>query len=146
LRVYGAAPSLLERVIPTSTNTVNDNFDLLGYGLPPGTVVGTQSWSSHRDSAVFPSPDTFLPDRWLETHTDPSQLSLMHQHLMPFGAGGRLCGGQNLAHLVIRVAIAAVVRNFYVLSPPETSDASMSTKDAFVGWPNVNRKIILPDF
>jgi cytochrome P450 len=119
-------------VVPVSTNTVNDNFDLLGYGLPPGTVVGTQSWSSHRDGVIFPSPDTFLPDRWLETHTDPSQLTLMHQHLMPFGAGSRLCGGQNLAHLVIRVVIAAVVRNFDIVSPPETNDVSMSTRDAFV--------------
>ena len=141
MRVYGAAPSLLERVVPLSTNTINDSFDLLGYALPPGTVVGTQSWSSHRDAAVFPSPDTFLPDRWLETHTDPSQLTAMHQHLMPFGAGSRLCGGQNLAHLVLRVVIAAVIRNFVILSPPETNEASMSIKDAFVcrlhGDPNV---------
>jgi cytochrome P450 len=120
-------------VVPTSTNTVNDNFDLLGYGLPPGTVVGTQAWSSHRDSVVFPSPGTFLPDRWLETRTNSSQLALMHQHLMPFGAGSRLCGGQNLAHLVLRVVIAATVRNFNIVSPPETNDISMSTKDAFVG-------------
>ena len=117
-----------------STNTVNDNFDLLGYGLPPGTIVGTQSWSSHRDSVVFASPDSFLPDRWLETHTDPSQLALMHQHLMPFGAGSRLCGGQNLAHLVIRVIISSIVRNFRLVSPPETNDVSMSVKDAFVSW------------
>lgn len=132
----------MERVVPASTNTINDNFDLLGYGLPPGTIVGTQSWSSHRDGVVFPSPDTFLPDRWLETRTDSSQLSLMHQHLMPFGAGSRLCGGQNLAHLVIRVVIAAVVRNFDIVSPPETNDTSMSTKDAFVGRPYTNRIVI----
>lgn len=125
---------------------MNDSFDLLGYGLPPGTVVGTQSWSSHRDSGVFPSPDTFLPDRWLETHTDPSQLSLMHQHLMPFGAGSRLCGGQSLAHLVIRVVIATLVRNFDIVSPPETNDASMSIKDAFVGCPHVNRVVVSPGF
>ena len=144
MRVYGAAPSLLERVVPASTNTVNDNFDLLGYGLSPGTVIGTQSWSSHRDSVIFPSPDTFLPDRWLETHTSASQLSLMHQHLMPFGAGGRLCGGQNLAHLTLRVVIATIVRNFDIVSPPETNDASMSTKDAFVSQLCRNQIVVSP--
>ena len=138
-RVYGGAPSLLERVVPPSANAVNDSFDLLGYGLPPGTVVGTQSWSSHRDGAIFPSPDTFLPDRWLETHTDSSQLTLMHQYLMPFGAGSRLCGGQNLAHLVIRIVLAAIVRNFDIVSPPETNDVSMSVKDAFVGLLRANQ-------
>ena len=37
----------------------------MGYALPPGTVVGTQAWSMHRNADVFPRPDTFLPERWL---------------------------------------------------------------------------------
>ena len=38
---------------------------MMGYALPPGTVVATQAWSMHRDPDVFPSPETFLPERWL---------------------------------------------------------------------------------
>ena len=37
----------------------------MGYALPPGTVVGTQAWSMHRDERVFPAAETFLPERWL---------------------------------------------------------------------------------
>ena len=40
-----------------------------------------------RDSVVFPSPYKFLLDRWLATHADPSQLSVIHRHLTPFGVG-----------------------------------------------------------
>lgn len=37
----------------------------MGYALPPGTVVSTQAWSMHRAEDVFPSAETFLPERWL---------------------------------------------------------------------------------
>ena len=94
LRLYGAAPSLLERVVPTTTcktGAANEAFDLMGYGLPPGTIVATQGWSMHREASIFPSPDTFLPDRWLEA--DAMELGRMTQHMMPFGVGSRVCGG-----------------------------------------------------
>ena len=67
MRVYGPAPSLLERVVPsTTTSKIDDSFDMMGYALPPGTVVATQAWSMHRNPEVFPSPETFLPERWLQ--------------------------------------------------------------------------------
>ena len=69
MRIYGAAPSLLERVVPSraggSVSGLDEDFDMMGYALPPGTVVSTQAWSMHRDAKVFPSPETFLPERWL---------------------------------------------------------------------------------
>ena len=39
----------------------------MGFTLPPGTLIGTQAWSMHRDPDVFPSPETFLPERWLHS-------------------------------------------------------------------------------
>ncbi|KAF9226991.1 cytochrome P450 [Gyrodon lividus] len=135
LRLYSAAPSDLERVVPPSiakNGATNEPFDLMGYALPPGTVVATQSWSMHRDSNVFPSPDTFLPDRWLQ---GPDIIAKMSQSLMPFGTGSRMCGGMNLAHMMLRTTVAAVVRNFNIVAPPETNERSMEIKDAFVIFP-----------
>ncbi len=130
--MYSAAPSLLERVVPASTSSKfgHEAFDLMGFALPPGTVVATQAWTMHRNSAVFPSPETFLPDRWLDA--SPDSLALMTQHLMPFGTGTRMCGGQNLAHAMMRVVVAAIVRNFNIVAPPETNERSMEIKDSFV--------------
>jgi cytochrome P450 len=102
----------------------------MGYALPPGTVVSTQAWSMHRDPSVFPSPDTFLPERWLESSLD--DLVNMNQHMMPFGTGTRVCGGQNLAQVMLRVAIAAVIKNFNIAAPAETNERSMEIKDSFV--------------
>ena len=48
MRVYGPVPALLERVVPSTTaSKIDDSFDMMGYALPPGTVVATQAWSMH---------------------------------------------------------------------------------------------------
>jgi cytochrome P450 len=134
LRLYGAAPSLLERVVPNCSTkmAIPEAFDLMGYALPPGTLVATQSWSVHRNPSIFSSPESFLPERWLETGDNKEQLEAMNQHMMPFGTGSRVCGGQNLAQMVLRMAIATIARNFDVVSPPETTETSMEMRDSFV--------------
>ncbi|GJE87236.1 cytochrome P450 [Phanerochaete sordida] len=176
LRIYGAVPSLLERVVPSpsspsrpshqtkpsskpnsragSRNTSpsraaspilstarHEDFDMMGYALPPGTIVATQAWSMHRDEDVFPSSETFLPERWLvDPRADPDaeeeRLVQMNQSLISFGVGTRQCGGQNLAQLMMRIVVAVVARNCDVRADVgETNEQSMSMRDAFVLFP-----------
>lgn len=64
---------------------------------------------------------------------DPaSALTQMNAHMFPFGHGPRVCGGQNMAQIVIRITLATIVRNFDVVSAPETDEHSMDMKDSFV--------------
>ncbi|TFK24714.1 cytochrome P450 11B1 [Coprinopsis marcescibilis] len=138
LRLYTAAPSLLERVVPSASAKFShqvEDFDLMGYGLPAGTIVSTQAWSMHRNPKVFSSPESFIPERWLESSTTPDLLFQMNQHMMAFGTGTRVCGGQNLAQIMLRIVVAVVVRNFNITAPPETNEASMEIKDSFVIFP-----------
>lgn len=69
LRLYGAAPGALPRVVP------GKGLSVRGYFIPPGTVVSTQAYTLHQDSTVFPdahrydglpSFDVFTPD--MHTH------------------------------------------------------------------------------
>ncbi|KAJ7448227.1 cytochrome P450 [Mycena galericulata] len=153
LRLYGAAPSLLERVVPETTSKIGagaEDFVLMGYALPPGTIVSTQAWSMHRDASVFPSPETFLPERWLPSYAaskegcvgdaadaehEEARLARMASHMMPFGTGSRICGGMNLAHIIMRVVLVAVLRNFNVEAAPGTDEKSMDMRDSFVMFP-----------
>lgn len=123
--------------MPSSSikSAIPEAFDLMGYALPPETLVATQAWSVHRSPSVFPSPESFLPERWLETGDNREQLEAMNRHMMPFGTGSRVCGGQNLAQMALRIAIAAIARNFDIISPPETTEASMEMRDSFVCYP-----------
>ncbi|THU97234.1 cytochrome P450 [Dendrothele bispora CBS 962.96] len=140
LRVYSAVPSPLERVVNSSfkTGAANESFDLMGLEIPPGTIIATQAWSMHRNPEVFPSPDVFDPDRWLSSEEIDSEerLARMSQCLMPFGTGSRICGGQNVAQMMMKIVIAAVVRNFEVTAASETDEKSMEIKDSFVIFPS----------
>jgi cytochrome P450 len=87
----------------------------------------------HRDASVFLSPDTFLPDRWLDAEgQNAEELGRMSQNMMPFGTGSRVWGGQNLAQVMLKVAVAAVARNFDDVAPSETNERTMEMKDSFV--------------
>ncbi|CAO2651104.1 Nn.00g094010.m01.CDS01 [Neocucurbitaria sp. VM-36] len=50
LRLYGAAPGALPRVVPSQGMDVN------GYHIPGGVEVSTQAYTLHRDPSVFPDP------------------------------------------------------------------------------------------
>lgn len=85
-----------------------------------------------------------LPSLPFLTHKPPrrsleSEHSEMLAHMFPFGVGPRSCGGQNLAMLVIRSAVASLVRNFDVEIPEEIGEREMERrmeiKDAFVIFP-----------
>lgn len=57
----------------------------------------------------------------------------MEQHFVPFGVGSRVCGGQNLAQIVLRIVIATVARNFDIVArAAETNERTMEIRDAFV--------------
>lgn len=77
LRLHGAAPSGLPRIVPPEGTT------LAGKYLPGGSIVCTQAWSLHRMADIFPDPERFDPDRWAAP-TKP-----MKDASMPFGGGSR---------------------------------------------------------
>lgn len=51
LRLYGAAPGSLPRVVPQT------GAELAGYHVPAGTIVTTQAFTNHRDGDVFAEPE-----------------------------------------------------------------------------------------
>ncbi|TBU27841.1 cytochrome P450 [Dichomitus squalens] len=141
-RMYGAVSALLERVVPgkDASGVCTDSFDILGFQLPPGTIVGTQAWSMHRDPDIFPCPELFHPERWLPSENsdfhDADRLARMSQYLMPFGAGTRACPGRYQAQLIFRATIAALVLNFDLsANPVETNADTMAPRDAFMVQP-----------
>jgi cytochrome P450 len=56
---------------------------MMGYALPPGTIVATQAWSMHRDPEIFPSPETFLPERWLPVDDSDAEEERLSRYVCP---------------------------------------------------------------
>ncbi|KAK0390781.1 hypothetical protein NLU13_0284 [Sarocladium strictum] len=111
------------RVVPSG------GLDILGYHIPAGTVVTTQSLSLSRQRPdLFPNYDEFDPLRWLE---DDAQLNSERRRcLAPFGLGARRCPGGNMASFQMRMIIAAIVREFRISVAPETTPVSMAPFEA----------------
>jgi cytochrome P450 len=85
LRCFPAIPMSLPRYVPRGGRHVD------GYYVPEGTIVSCQAYSVQRlDSTVFPEPDRFNPDRWLDKDGDADRKRLF----FAFAQGGRGCVGK----------------------------------------------------
>jgi cytochrome P450 len=60
------------------------------YSIPTGTPVSTTQRLTHFNSSIFPSPDSFLPERWL---ISAAERKILEKYLQPFGRGSRSCLG-----------------------------------------------------
>jgi cytochrome P450 len=78
-----------------------------GYTIPAGTPISMSSWLVHINPELFPSPDEFLPERWLEPGADR-----LKKYLVNFTKGSRMCLGKDLARTEIAYALALVVRRW----------------------------------
>lgn len=86
LRWRPPVPMTLFRTMPRG-----DTKEIAGWSIPPGTVVGCQAYSLHRNPEVFDNPDVFDPERWLTE--DEEKLKAMRAHFWPFSSGARHCLG-----------------------------------------------------
>ncbi|XP_047118513.1 cytochrome P450 6k1-like [Schistocerca piceifrons] len=93
--------------VETVTRVTNGEFRVPGFSatLPRGTLVLVSVLGLHRDPAYFPDPDRFDPDRFRE---DVRRRRHPYVYL-PFGAGPRACFGNELALLILKMAVAAIL-------------------------------------
>ncbi|CAB4299685.1 unnamed protein product [Prunus armeniaca] len=76
-----------------------------GYSIPKGWKVLVWFRSIHYDSEIYPNPMEFNPFRW-DNYT-PKPLTFL-----PFGAGSRLCPGNDLAKLEIAIFLHYFLLNY----------------------------------
>ncbi|KAF7167617.1 hypothetical protein CNMCM6106_003096 [Aspergillus hiratsukae] len=112
MRLHPSVGLILEREVPKGGVTICDRH------FPGGTIVGINAWVLHRDARVFPDPDKFIPERWIDS--DPQQLKKMDQSMFAFGAGSRTCIGKNISLIEMHKIIPQLLREFEIrLHSPE---------------------------
>jgi cytochrome P450 len=67
--------------------------ELMGYQVPKGTIVALCPYTTHHNPRLWPEPERFDPDRFTP---DRAQARPRHAYF-PFGAGQRMCIGNNFA-------------------------------------------------
>lgn len=81
-----------------------------GYFLKAGTTVHPVQWAIHRDPELYPDPDVYNPDRWLDpsfpTYREPLTEYPNLQGFTAFGNGRRICQGINIAERSSNLQVA----------------------------------------
>ena len=88
----------LPRVVPKS------GWEYKGFRFPAGTKVGVAAFQLHLDDNVFPQPEEYRPERWLDATAE------MNRDFLPFGKGARSCIARNLATTELLIATEKLAR------------------------------------
>ncbi|OOQ85668.1 cytochrome P450 oxidoreductase [Penicillium brasilianum] len=112
MRLHPSTGLIMERHVPS------EGAIICGKQIPAGTVVGINAWVVHRDPKVFENPDSFTPERWLDSSSE--KLKEMEQSFFVFGAGARTCLGKNISLTEMHKVIPQLLRKFEIkLHNPE---------------------------
>lgn len=95
LRIYPVGMLTFPRVVQTPVQ-------LLDYQLEPGTVIMGCIYLAHRRKDVYPEPESFKPERFLERQYSPYEY-------LPFGGGSRRCIGMAFALFEMKVVLAKIL-------------------------------------
>ncbi|MEM7760253.1 MAG: cytochrome P450 [Cyanobacteria bacterium P01_A01_bin.40] len=89
----------------TFPRTVLESTELLGYKLEKGEVLMGCIYLMHQRSDIYPEPNKFKPERFLEREFDSFEF-------FPFGGGKRRCIGEALAMLELKLVLATIVSEY----------------------------------
>lgn len=107
LRLYPPAA-----VIPRQANAADD---IGGFEIGKNARVLTSPYVTHRHEAFWSDPSVFRPERFA-----PGQEAVRHRFAyLPFGAGPRVCIGQHLALLEMRLALATLAQRYALRLVPD---------------------------
>ncbi|KAL5531068.1 hypothetical protein ACEPAG_3944 [Sanghuangporus baumii] len=81
-----------------------------GYTIPKGCWIMANAWSILKDPAIYPEPDSFIPERFDKRSGDvqPDPDSFI------FGFGRRVCPGQHFAVKALCMAMASILWGFNI--------------------------------
>jgi cytochrome P450 family 110 len=98
LRIYPVGMTTFARVTKSTV-------ELMGSTLEPGTVVIGCIYLVHHREDIFPDPDEFRPERFLERRYSPFEY-------LPFGGGVRRCIGMAFAQFEMKLVISSILSSF----------------------------------
>ena len=99
-----------------------------GYVLPPGTTVGSCAYLTFKDPTLYPEPEQYRPERFLDAKVDPYAFAA-------FGGGIRRCLGMAFALNLLKgvIAIALSRAPLAIISPyarPAATPSSSPSRPA----------------
>ncbi|GEQ69223.1 hypothetical protein JCM33374_g2894 [Metschnikowia sp. JCM 33374] len=109
LRLYPPIGQLANRI---TRQKVCLGRDIL---IPKGVYIGTNSFITQRDRAIWEDADKFLPQRWGTTEKEimaKYNLAKSRCELTAFHGRNRACLGEKFALMEVRKCVVAILENF----------------------------------
>jgi cytochrome P450 len=85
--------------------------ELGGHTIPKNTMILLAVYELHRDVDFWKSPEEFQPERF-----DPKHKKDFSNYYYPFGAGPRMCVGNNFAMYEMILVVARILKKFKIQS------------------------------
>lgn len=104
LRLYPSVPFIGRQIY--------EKFTLGDHTILPGTSIFVNVFALHRNEKHFENPDTFDPDRFLKINKNDRH----NYAFIPFSAGPRNCIGQKFAMILLKIAVATVIKSYKIRS------------------------------
>lgn len=82
-----------------------------GYRIPKNTMLLLAIYELHRDKRFWDQPQDYLPERF-----DASNKKDYSDYYFPFGAGPRMCVGNNFAMQEMILTVAEILRTYKITS------------------------------
>ena len=95
-------------------HSVEEDTTLGGFPIPRNTHVLANLVSVLKDPAIFPEPDAFKPERFLNEDGDSV---VVPDEFIPFSKGPRSCPGESLSRLELFFYITTLLQKFQFLCP-----------------------------
>jgi cytochrome P450 len=103
----------LHPIVPDVPRMLARPLELGGYRVAPPLGVDVATALVHRREALYPEPDLFRPERFLERRFTPFEF-------FPFGGGHRRCIGAAFATYELKIVLATFLRHAHLeLAEPD---------------------------
>jgi cytochrome P450 family 135 len=124
----------LRPVISIVLRRLTEPVEIGGYELPAGIAVAPNIYLVHRNRAIYPEPDRFLPERFLDN--SPGTYTWI-----PFGGGVRRCLGAAFAQFEMAVVLRELVKRREIR--PTNPKPERIFRRAITETPRHNAEVIL---
>ncbi|CAL1679434.1 unnamed protein product [Lasius platythorax] len=94
--------------------TMQEDVTIGRYRIPAGFGVIACHALISMESAQYPLPHEYIPERWLRDNTFPLTKKAHPYAYMPFGYGTRTCIGRRFAEMKLEILLLTIIRNFRI--------------------------------
>ncbi|KAJ5702437.1 Cytochrome monooxygenase lcsI [Penicillium malachiteum] len=105
LRCYPPVSGIQPRIVPKGGVTIDGEI------VPEGTSFFGAHYSTYHAASHFTEPDSFIPERWLETREKRFE-SDNRSAMVPFSLGPRNCIRRNFGYAEMRLIVAKMTWSF----------------------------------